>query len=168
MKYRALIAFLTILATSCASENKDFAYHIVYKNDKEGNVLKGSKEELIRYIRGGAEIKIGWGAKGKSHSIEHLSEPIWIAVLDESEVIAHLDAQVLSKTDWENLSANYADSTLLNQEWRVVITSKGEFDAVWYDRKNRNVIERRPQNHTISWFAKGNFKDQPLFSTEDE
>ena len=96
----------------------------------------GSKTELIKYIRGDAEIKIGLGVKGESHSIEHLSEPIWIAILDESEVNAHLDAQVLSKIDWNNLSANYADSALLNQEWRVVITTNGEFDASWFDKKN--------------------------------
>lgn len=168
MNYSLLISFVFILLISCESENKYSTFHIVYKNDKEGNVLKGSKEELIKYIRGGAEIKIGWGTKGKSHSIEHLSDPIWLAILDESEVVAHLDAQVLSKTDWNDLSANYADSTLLRQEWRVVITTKGEFDAVWSDRKNRNVIKRSKQNHIISWFAKGNLKNEPLFSTQKE
>ena len=168
MKYSIVITLISILLVSCKSENKNAQYHIVYKNDKSGNVLKGSKEELIKFIRGGADIKIGWGVKGKSHTIEHLSEPIWIAVLDEKEVIAHLDPQVLSKTDWENLSANYADTTLLSQEWRVVITTKGEFDAVWYDRKNGTIIKRRPQNHTISWFAKGNDNREPLFSNGKE
>ena len=162
------ILFLSVLLISCQSENKNADYQIVYKNDKEGNTLIGSKEALINYIRGGAEIKIGWGTEGKSHRIEHLSEPIWIAVLDESEVIAHLNTQVLSTIDWNNLSANYADSTLLNQEWRVVITTKGEFDAVWTDSNNNEVIKRRPQNHIISWFAKGMINHEPLFSTRKE
>lgn len=168
MNFKLLIPFIVVLIISCQSEIKYTDYQIVYKNDKEGNALVGSKTELIKYIRGGAEIKIGWGVKGESHSIEHLSEPIWIAILDESEVIAHLDAQVLSKIDWNNLSANYADSALLNQEWRVVITTKGEFDAIWFDRKNKTVIKRRPQNHIISWFAKGIIKEEPLFSTKKE
>lgn len=161
-----LIMLSFLLVISCKSETDISSFNIVYKNDKEGNAITGSKDDLINCIRGGSEIKIGWGVKGENHSIEHLSVPIWIAVLDESEIIAHLDAQVLSKMDWDNLSANYADSTLLDQEWRVVITSKGEFDAVWYDRKNGNVIKRRPQNHIISWFAKGTVKNRPLFSKE--
>lgn len=168
MNYRLFLILIIPLLISCKSETKNSHYQIVYKNNKEGNILKGSKEELIKHIRGGAEIKIGWGAKGDTHSIEHLSEPIWIAVLDETEVVAHLNPQVLSKTDWNTLSANYADSTLLNQEWRVVITTKGEFDAVWYDRKNHVIIKRRPQNHTISWFAKGEVNNKPLFSTEKD
>lgn len=168
MNTRSLLVFLMALLFSCQTEHKTDHFRIVYKNDREGNTLQGSKAELIKHIRGGAEIRIGWGGKGKSHRIEHLSDPIWIAVLDETEVIAHLDAQVLSKTDWENLSANYADSTLYHQEWRVVITTKGEFDAVWIDRNTNKLINRRPQNHVISWFSKGKVSDVPLYSTKTE
>ncbi len=164
---KVLFILVIALLSSCQQENVNSNYKIVYKNDKEGNTLKGSKEKLINCIRGGAEIKIGWGSKGKNHRIEHLSEPIWIAILDESEVVAHLDPQVLAKTDWDELTADYADSTLLDQEWRVAITTKGEFDAVWYDRDQGGVIKRIPQNHPMTWFAKGNSKTNvPLFSNE--
>ncbi len=165
---RIVIALSILLLYSCGSEFQKSEFQLVYKNDKEGQTISGSKEALIQYIRGGAEIKIGWGAKGGNHAIEHLCDPIWLSVLDESEVICHLDPQVLSKIDWENSSASYADSTLLNQEWRVVITTKGEFDAIWYDRKNNSLIKRVPQNHTMSWFARGNKNAMPLFSKEVE
>jgi len=163
-KYSLLFLLFTI---SCNQIQQDSNYQIIYKNDKEGNTLLGSKSELINVIRGGGSIKIGWGVKGKNHTIEHLSEPIWLAVLDESEVIAHLDGQILSKVDWENLTANYSDSTRLSQEWRVVITTKGEFDAVWYDRNLGKVVRRSPQNHTLTWFAKDNLdSNKPLFLQE--
>ena len=168
MHYRVFFLLLITVFFSCQPDNKEAQFKIVYKNDREGKTLKGSKAELIRYIRGGAEIRIGWGGKGKSHRIEHLSDPIWIAVLDETEVIAHLDPQVLSRTDCDGLSANYADSILYHQEWRVVITTKGEFDAVWIDRNTNTLINRRPQNHVITWFAKGNSAEVPLFSTKNE
>ncbi len=77
-----------------------------------------------------------------------------MAILDEKEVIAHLEPQVLSKTDWDNLTSNYRDSTLVKNERRVVITTKGEFDAIWYDRKTQRITERRPQKHIITWFIK--------------
>ena len=168
MNYRLLIPVMVALVVSCQSGDDWGNYKLVYKNDKDGTTLTGSKEELVQHIRGGADIKIGWGVKGTSHTIEHIANPIWVAVLDESEVVAHLDAQVLSQTDWQNLSANYADSTLLQQEWRVVITTKGEFDAVWIDRTSKDVMKRRPQNHIISWFARGTMKNEPFFSTKKE
>ena len=163
MKYITAVLFF-ILLISCSQNNFNTNYKIVYKNDKEGNTLIGSKQELINSIRGGASIKIAWGVKGKNHSIEHLSDPIWIAVLDEKEVIAHLDGQILSKINWDELTATYSDSTLLSQEWRVVLNTNGVFDAVWYDRKEGEQTKRLPQNHTITWFANGGINNpQPLF-----
>lgn len=166
MNRRIIYILINVILICCKSENNDSFYQLVYKNDKNGNALKGSKQELIKFIRGGADIKIGWGTKGKNHSIEHLSEPIWIAILDEEEVIAHPHPQVLSKIDWNSLTANYSDSVLLNQEWRVVITTKGEFDAIWYNIENRTILKRIPQNHNISWFVKGSNSNKPLFSNE--
>ena len=145
-----LLSILCFLSVSCDLENSSPTFDIVYKNDKAGNTIHGSKTDLINKIRGGADIKIGWGSKGKSHTIEHLSTPIWLAIMDETEVIAHLDPQVLSQIDWENLSGGYADSTLVKQEWRVAITTKGEFDAVWIDRTTHKVTKRIPQRHTLT------------------
>lgn len=150
---------------SCKQNTSQSTWHVVYKNNKQGNTISGSKQELISAIRAGSDIKIGWGSKGKNHSIEHLSNPIWLAILDEKEVVAHLDPQVLSNINWETLSATYKDSLKLREEWRVVITTKGEFDAIWYDKKHDSLIKRRPQNHNITWFSNYNNKDiKPLFS----
>jgi len=153
--YSLLIVISLTLCSGC-QETSDWVP--VYKNDKEGNAVLGSKKELINAIRNGNEVRIAWGSKGKTHRIEHISDPIWIAILDEAEVIAHIDPQVLSTVNWDRLSADYADSTKLSQEWRVVITTKGEFDAVWYDRSNHKVLQRWPQNHVMTWFVKGNIK----------
>ena len=75
--------------------------------------------------------------------------------------------QTLSKTDWKNLTANYSDSTLAKSEWRVAITTKGEFDAIWYDRQSHQITKRRPQKHVITWFIKdvdNKIIAEPLFN----
>lgn len=149
-----MIICFTLLFSSCSNKRVPNEWEIVYKVNRSGEMIIGKKENLINAIRHGADIKIGWGGKGEKYSIEHLSVPIWLAILDEKEVIAHLDPQILSTIQWDSLSANYADPQKLNEEWRVVITSKGEFDAVWYDRKGDSLIKRIPQNHVITWFSK--------------
>jgi len=156
MKKFSFITLLLVLM-SCSPSHKQHIsqWTIAYKNDKQGNTIIGSKKQLINAIRQGASVKIGWGGKGENHSIEHLSVPIWIAVLDESEVIAHLAPQVLSMTDWDNLSANYQDENSAKTQWRVVITTKGEFDAIRIDRNSYKINKRVPQNHTMTWFVKG-------------
>ncbi|TAI47421.1 hypothetical protein [Flagellimonas allohymeniacidonis] len=159
---------LVLLCLSCSPPpNANNEWRIVLKTDREGKVLKGSKQNLVNAVRNGADLKIGWGVKREDLSIEHLASPIWLAILSEQEVMAHLDPQVLSGINWGDLNASYKDSTLLHKEWRVVLTTKGDFDAIWYDRKVDSVIRRWPQKHSMTWFAKGDSKEtlSPLFST---
>ncbi|MDB4292389.1 hypothetical protein N9954_03220 [Maribacter sp.] len=149
-----LVACLIFISTSCKQESVSTKMHVLYKNDKNGMALLGSKENVIAAVRKGADIKIGWQSVGKTRKIEHLSTPIWLAVLNEKEVMAYLDPQVFANTDWDNLSAAYTDSKNLAIEWRVVLTTSGSFDAVWYNRKVDSVVRRVPQNHEMTWFAR--------------
>ena len=163
---KLLFYFAIILLFSCSgNQPQQNKWRIVLKTDKNGTVLKGSKLELINAIRNGQDLKIGWGGKREDLSIEHLSTPIWLAILSEKEVMAHLDPQILSGIDWDGLNASYEDASLLQKEWRVVLTTKGDFDAVWYDIKADTLIRRWPQKHRMTWFAKGNLDDKvvPLF-----
>ena len=163
---KTYIIAVVVFLVSCSSPNNQKHYRVVLKHDENGTTIQGSKEDLISYIRGGAEIRIGWGVEGKTHTIEHLSDPIWLSVLDGSEVIAHLDPQVLSQVDWTNLSANYSDTSSIHQLWRVVLTTKGEFDAIWYDQKSNELVKRIPQQKTMLWFARGIKNDATLYSKE--
>ncbi len=159
------IILIVALFISCQQAKTDNDWKIIYKNDKEGNTLLGSKQNVIDAIRNGADIKIGWGFQGKRHTIEHLSTPIWLAVLDGKEVTARLDPHISGTVDWENLTSTFKDTSKLKEEWRVIITTKGEFDAIWYDRKNDTLIKRVPQNHIMTWFSKNKKeKPKPLFS----
>ncbi|MGW9684751.1 hypothetical protein [Flagellimonas sp. 2504JD1-5] len=166
MKKLILMAWALALCSCMQNQKSTNEWLIALKTDKNGAVLSGSKQNLINAIRNGQDVKVGWGGKNEKLSIEHLSTPIWLAILSEQEVMAHLDPQVLSRVDWNNLNADYEDPNILQQEWRVVLTTKGDFDAVWYDRKADTLIKRRPQKHKMTWFVKGEPHEnvEPLFN----
>ncbi|TXN37485.1 hypothetical protein FVB32_04145 [Flagellimonas hymeniacidonis] len=153
---KTLLLLLIIVFTSCVKQQPPSNdWQVVLKTDRDGSILKGSKQDLMNAIRNGQDLKIGWGSKRTDLSIEHLSVPIWLAILSEKEVMAHLDPQVLSNIDWDSLNVNYMDSDKLQQEWRVVLSTKSNFDAVWYDKKADTLIRRWPQKHIMTWFVKG-------------
>lgn len=160
-----LLIFLLISIISCNENTIDY-WEVALKTNKNGKPIEGSKAKLIQAIRNGKDIKIGWGSKGQTRSIEHLSEPIWLGILNEQEVMAKLHPQLLGGTiDWENLTSNYSNTKVLQQEWRVVLTTKGSFDAIWYDRKGDTLIKHVPQQHPMTWFVSTNGIDRniPLF-----
>lgn len=145
---------IILLSLSCKDGTPNPQVSVLYKNDKEGKTIFGSKAAIIQAVRNGADIKIGWYSAGKTRKIEHLSRPIWLAVLNEKEVIAYLDPQVFATNDWDRLTAAYDNSKGLGIEWRVVLSTSGSFDAVWYDRTTDSVVRRVPQNHEMTWFAR--------------
>lgn len=165
--YLAIVLF-AMIALSCNPGPSEGSWQVAFKHDENGKPLSGSKEQLFAAIRAGKDLKIGWGwnSEERGLSIEHLADPIWLAILDQKEVIAHLEPQVLSGIDWNSGTASYADSALLSQEWRVVINTDGTFDAVWYDRKENKLLRHVPQRHIITWFVSdlAHPKTQPLFS----
>lgn len=152
--YLLLLGSAALLISAC-SQSAESSWQVAYKHDKSGSTLAGSKEQLFAAIRAGKTVRIGWGwyNEKKGLSIEHLADPIWLAIVDQKEVIAHLPPQVLSGIDWKSGTANYEKESLLNQEWRVVINTNGSFDAVWYDRKEGKRSRRSPQQQTITWFV---------------
>ena len=154
-----LVLFGALLSYYFVSQEKAIPgqrWKVAYKNSSQGESLAGSKEELITAIRCGSTARVAWGWQKGDKSMEHICEPIWHLVLNDQEVIVHLDPQVLSNIAWDSLSANYADSAAIDLEWRVVLSTKGEFDAVWYDRKEHRVIHRFPQRHIMTWFVENN------------
>ena len=153
MQTFSLFFLIVIGLSSCTPSADSGTYMVVLRTDENGNALLGSKEELIEQVRAGADIKVGWGAKGKTRSIEHLSEPIWIAIRNEEEISVLLDPHVTT-----------SDSSQINQEWRVTMSTTGEFDAVWYDKFTGRVVRHVPQRHPMVWYAKaGSTYDKPLY-----
>ncbi len=70
-----------------------------------------------------------------------------MAVLNDKEVIAHLDLQVFVNIDWNKLLVAYENENMLDIQWRVVLTTSESFYAFWYNKKANSVVRRVPQNH---------------------
>jgi len=56
---------LILFLVSCKYHTEKPQWNIVYKSDKLGNTLIGSKQDLIDAIRNGNDIKIGGAQKEK-------------------------------------------------------------------------------------------------------
>ena len=128
-------------------------WKMIYKHDENGKAILGSKDSLIQAIRLGLPVRVGWGWQMKGKSMEHISDPIWMVVLNEQEVMVHLDPQVLSKVEWDSLEVSYTNFDQLAHEWRVVLTIQGTFDAIWYDLEQHELVRHLPQQHIMSWFV---------------
>ena len=129
-------------------------WEVALRIDKEAAVVEGSKSKLINAIRQGCDVKIAWGWHNGEKSMEHISKPVWTAILNEEEVLFHIDPQVFGGIDWELLIGSFEGKDL-KDEWRVIIDTNGSFDAVWYNRDTHEISRRIPQSHKMTWFVQG-------------
>ncbi len=162
---------LGYFANSIISSNPDSSgWQTALRTLPDGTVIEGSKSELIDGLRKGYSLRVAWGWENGDKQLEHVADPIWTNIINENEVIINLDPQVLSRIDWEKEYAHYEDSALHNYEWRVVISTNGSFDAVWYNRATNEIYRRMPQTHLMSWMLEypenRTEPAKPLFTTE--
>ena len=161
MKISQVIIATVILHFSVTVQAQQ--WNKVLQLDESGKVIFGSKSQLISAIRSGQDVKIAWGWKTEDKSIEHISIPTWTAILNEKEVLFHIDSQVFGAISWDDAAGTFEGANL-EDEWRVIIDTNGTFDAVWYNRKNHEITRRMPQQHNMSWFVLGEVPDQaPAF-----
>ncbi len=157
MKTRILILSLVLFSCQILLAQ---GWQPVLRINEKGEVIAGSKDQLIQNIRQGKNVKIAWGWKRDNKSIEHISEPTWIAIMNEQDVLFHLDPQVFGGIEWEDRAGTFENKNL-KEEWRVIIDTNGTFDAVWYDRDNHEVTKRMPQRHRITWFVQNANDETP-------
>jgi len=71
-------------------------WSIVYKHDKFGKPLFGSKDKVIEAVRNGLSIKIAYGFKTKDgeRSIEHAAEAQFLTILTVKDTMAEVFAQI--------------------------------------------------------------------------
>lgn len=169
-----LLTVFSIVVTGCAPEPK---WHLKLAHTAEGDVLSGSKEELIGAIRNGCQIRVAWGARravDPNMTIEHIATPGWISVRNGDAVEVQLDGfmtnlAVLGEPPEDHPRRERFGGTEKAVSWRANLKTDGSFDAVWYYADTGELVERVPQTHPMKWFADcANKASQPLYPTENE
>ena len=126
---------------------------MVYKSGLNGEVLSGSKDKLLAAIREGIPVRVGWGldrsVDGEANSVEHVAEPVFVTIVDGTEIVAQLPEHVAQRSYWDASQAQFDEGAVM---WRGLVSSTGSFDAIWVNRSTGEVIRRAPQRAVLNWY----------------
>lgn len=140
--------------TWCSALEGARSWALLYRNDTDGSNLAGSKAALFAAIRAGQPIQIAWGFKanreGGPLSVEHLIAPVFLSIVNESEVSAQLPEHIAQQHYADIEQAHFGDPAVM---WRGLITTTGSFDAIWVNRATGETVRRYPQRAAFSWYA---------------
>ena len=89
-----LLLFTFSCSTDGAKNNLEHGWSLVYKHDKNGRQIFGSKQNVIDAVRNGLSVKVGYGMQRRDkRTIEHLAEAQFLTVInvkDTTEVFAQI------------------------------------------------------------------------------
>ncbi len=130
-------------------------------HNSAGEVQSGSPENIVNAVRRGCQLRIAWGARraaDPSQTIEHIAEPVWVAVRNGTQVEVQLDDflinhAVLGEPEEDHPRRARFGGTSKAVMWRAQLKPDGSFDAVWYSPQTGELITRIPQQHELRWFS---------------
>lgn len=141
------------LATKwCANVPRDCssAWRLAYEHDRDGKPLAGSKDALFDAVHRGYPVRITWGLRtsdGKI-SVEHSSDTVFVTIMNGQEVVAQLPEHSSQSSYWNPKEASFDNAGVL---WRAMMSTSGDFDAVWVDRGTGKETKHFPQRARMRW-----------------
>ncbi|MEM8907899.1 MAG: hypothetical protein AAGD05_08645, partial [Bacteroidota bacterium] len=144
-------AILLILFCACNQQEAP-DWKLIYQTDKEANTAFGDKEELIKLVRLGYPIRIGWESRGKT-SVEHTIDARFLTIANETEVFAQLAPFWGQRPD---LSSDTLSITHFASETNWILSTNGLRSSMMVDiQKDTTIIyPPSPFKYPIKWYAK--------------
>ncbi|MEP3226535.1 MAG: hypothetical protein ABJO01_11210 [Parasphingorhabdus sp.] len=127
-------------------------------HDADGKVGQGDRQHIVNAVRQGCRIRIAWGSKGATRTIEHIAEPMWIAIRDSSDIEAQIGDFMINLNALGDPPSDHPRRERFGGvdkvvKWRASLKPDGTFNAVWYYPHDGEFISRVPQRHPMKWFA---------------
>lgn len=144
------------------------SWRAVYKHDPSGRPLAGDKRALIEAVRRGQSVRLAWGVRhprDSTRSVEHTALPVFLTVVDESEVFVQVAEHLAYADYWSRDAQAIRDPRIT---WSAILGTTGTFNALFYNRASGELVRELPQRVTITWFVEGpgGTGAPPLFSSD--
>lgn len=151
----SLLALTTAIpAVAQAVTPRAAGWTAVYRHDENGAAVTGSMAELKDAIRRGYNIRIGWGwireRNGRTYSLEHTADPIFVTIFQEDHVSAVIEPHPLLDNYLDPEKQTFVDP---GQIWQCVLVTTGAFNAKIFRRATGELIRDFPQRMSMTWFV---------------
>lgn len=156
-----LVVLVAIALTSCQQNQKvtndtNQEWRLIYKNDKNGKHLYGSKEELLQMARKGYPIRVGWAsrrARDTTKSVEHTSDATFVTIANGKELFTQITPFWAQRPD---LNSDTLSMTLLPIKSSWILGTNGYISSVSEDHRKDTVASYPPSRfgYALNWFVK--------------
>lgn len=160
--YVAFLFFVMCLSGCDAPQEKApteiiSQWQLVYRNDANGQHAYGDKQDLIKAIRKGYPIRVGWASRraaDTTKSVEHISDATFITIANQSEVFVQIEPFLAQRPD---LTSDTLSMTPLPIQLSWLLGTNGTISSVDinYTENSSKTNPSRLFGRGTSWFIYG-------------
>ncbi len=131
MKKSLLLIALLQLFIGCekkqSNDNNKSGWTLVYKHDKQGNAVYGTKQKLIEAIQNGLSVRVGYGRQiQEDRSLEHLADAQFLTILKiEGQHNVFAQISPIMRQDPFRQNDSIAINMVPEFMWRTTIGTNG-------------------------------------------
>ena len=130
-------------------------WKLVYKNDTYGKPLSGDKEILLKLVRNGSPIRVGWSSFRKNDptkGVEHTIDANFLTIANKTEVFAQLKPFYGQRPD---LTSDTITFTLVPTKLSWILGTNGTRQSMHIKQGDSIVTSQKPKpfGYDISWYA---------------
>ncbi len=155
MKLIIVLSLVLSCQTKVIEESNESGWILVYKHDKQGNALYGSKEKLIEAIQNGLAVRVGYGTKiSEDRSLEHIADAGFLSILkieSQHEIFAQVDPIYRQNPFREN--DTIAIKMVPDNQWRTTISTNGISSNAMINIFNDSLQGSNENRRGANWFV---------------
>ncbi|MEO0527950.1 MAG: hypothetical protein AAFZ89_12030 [Bacteroidota bacterium] len=142
---------LLLFFTACQPHNEQ-EWRLIFQTNQSGEVVHGTKSELIKLVREGHPFRIGWESMGKT-SVEHTIDVRFLTIANEKEVFAMLEPFWAQRPD---LKSDTLSIVPVGSETNWILSSNGLRSSMMVDKVRDTVLnyEPAPFGYPIKWYTR--------------
>lgn len=152
-RFLILSIFMTIV--SCTRQGPvqgSPTWQLVYQNDFNGNLVSGSKKELVAAMKKGSPIRVSWGGTEEDGSswIE-FAEPVFTTIINDTAVVVQFPMSFIqtSYTDPDQAFLQTNPPT----GWRALMSTTGQYHQFHYNLESGKITREMYSRTDMSWFV---------------
>jgi len=144
-----LVCLLLAMFTHFHLLSQNSGWQLIYEHSAQGELIKGSKKDLIDAVRMGKEVRVGWKMGSSEQYVEHFAEAQFLTIMN-GEVFGQITPILSQKTNQQEKKIGFREGL----KWSFIASTTGVNATMFYSFTDATVLDKSSYQWGNQWFVK--------------
>ncbi|MEM7549593.1 MAG: hypothetical protein AAF363_07960 [Bacteroidota bacterium] len=143
------VLFIALFSVSFSAYSQEGRWKLVYEHNESGEVISGSKSDLIEAVRSGKDVKLGWKMGGAGQFVEHYAEVQFLTIM-EGEVYGQISPILSQEPSFAKKTVGFREGL----KWSLIASTTGVNSTLFYNITDGTALDDGKYRWGNKWYVK--------------